>query len=662
MSLASNTSSLGRISQKQPNRLSAKQLFIGMLSLILLIISLTSAIIYSEQKESARSQYKQVIASQVSAIHEVLDHELNSILMDCLFLTKYPALLNYLEQPNEINRQQINDSWSSFSEQKQIYDQVRYIDELGKEVVRINNKNGSAKAVLSNKLQTKSERYYFKKTWPLNQNDIYLSPFDLNIEQGKIEQPYKPMIRIATPVFDHSGKRRGIIILNYLAKRLFEIIDTPQSQQRGQTLLVNKESFYLRGRQPIDEWGFMFGPQGALKTVAYDFPLAWQAIKQQPSGQVDNESGIFIYEHLEFPATNSKLKGSFQRHWTLIHFTSNDELSNYFSPILNKVCIAAVTIMLILIPLIWVLTNFICQKQRAQQHLRSNEHYLRLILSSTAEGVIGINQKGQTIFVNMAAQKMVQFNQDELIGKYINDWIYHSDEKSKSHLATECQIIRCLKSGEQHQVKIEAFCHKNGAHFPVECQVMPLIEEGEFQGAVITFRDITERLKTEQELQHKASFDSLTSIYNRLKFEELLEHAMLEANRYRRPLSLAMFDIDHFKLINDAHGHQAGDAVLREISALTKKTLRDVDSVARWGGEEFMILAPETTLDGIARVAEKIRDVIASNHFSGIEQVTISFGVAQFKYHESEDDLLKRIDDALYTAKQLGRNRVERSE
>jgi len=661
MSQVKNTSPQRRADQKQLSRRNAIPLFAGILVPILLIIYLTSVTIYSQQKKSVRSHYKQVISSQISAIHEVIDYELNSILMDSLFLTKYPVLLNYLEQPNDDNRQLLNETWSNFSNQKLIYDQVRYINESGKEIIRINNINGSAVATPLDQLQMKSERYYFKKSFSLNENEIYLSPLDLNIERGKIETPYKPMIRIAMPIFDRNGNKRGIISLNYLANRLFEIIDSKENQQQGQNLLVNARGFYLRGRDKADEWGFMFGHQGALKTMAYDFPLAWKIINKKPIGIVDNKSGIFIYEQIDFPVIGSKLKSRYQQHWTLVNYTSNDALLTLFSPLFHKIWIVAGSAILFLIPIIWAFAKNISQKQLAQQKLRTSEHYLKLILGSTAEGVIGVDPKGQTIFVNMAAQKMVQYSQNELIGKHIYDWICH-DDSSKSHFVTESQITHGLRSGRHHQVKIEAFKRKDGSHFPIECQVTPLVEEGEFQGAVITFRDITDRLKTEQALQHKASFDRLTGIYNRLKFEELLEQAISESNRYKRPLSLAMFDIDHFKLINDAHGHQVGDVVLKEVAKLAKMSLRDVDSLARWGGEEVMILAPETTLDGIINIAEKVRNAIACHRFSVVERVTISFGVAQFKEHEAENEFLKRTDDALYIAKQLGRNRVERSE
>jgi diguanylate cyclase (GGDEF)-like protein/PAS domain S-box-containing protein len=662
MSLVTDTSPQGRKKPKQPNMQNALLLFITILSPILLILALLSAALYSYQKESLHTHHKQITAGQLSAIHEVLDHELNDTLMDSLFLTNYPTLLDYLELPNEANHQKINTAWQSFSNQKRIYDQVRFIDTKGNEIIRINNNNGSAIAVPFENLQAKKKRYYFKKTSPLKKNDIYLSPLDLNIEEGTIEMPYKPTIRIATPLFDPDGNAQGIIVLNYLAKRLFEIIDTVKMQSTGDILLVNKQGFYLRGLTKEDEWGFMFGSKGALKTMAHQFPLAWQIIKQHPSGHIDNIKGQFIYKNFKFPATHSKLKSSSQREWTLIHYTSDKERLDLFLPILEKILFTVVSLCFILIPIVFFITKLLTQKQHAQRLLRSNEHYLRLILGSTTEGIIGIDQKGRTIFANTAAQNMVDYNQDELIGRYIQDWIYLENDESKSHLSAECKIIHCLKSGEHHKVKVEAFRHKNGSHFPIECQFMPLIEAGEFQGAVITFRDITERLRIEQELQHRASFDSLTGIYNRLKFEELLEQEILESNRYRRPLSIAMFDIDHFKLINDAHGHQVGDSVLKEISQLTLLTLRDVDSFARWGGEEFMILAPETTLNGVTKIAEKIRNVIACNKFQSVEQVTISFGVAQFKYGETEDDFLKRTDDALYVAKQLGRNRVERSE
>ncbi len=662
MSQVKNTPPKGGIDQKRHNGQSAIPLFAGILISVLLLIYLTSTIIYSQQKKGVRSHYKQVISSQISATHKIMNHELNSILIDCLFLIEYPVLLNYLEQPSASNRQLLNDTWSNFSNQKLIYDQVRYIDESGKEIIRINNINGKAVVTPLDQLQMKSGRYYFKQSLSLNKNEIYLSPLDLNIERGKIETPHKPTIRIAIPIFDRHGEKRGVITLNYLAKRLFEIIDNPKNQQQGQNLLVNTRGFYLRGRERTDEWGFMFGHKGALKTMAYDFPRAWEEIKIEPRGVVDNESGIFIYEQIEFPASNSKLKSHTQQHWKLINYTSNDTLLTLVSPLLHKIWIVAITTLLLLLPLIWVFSNHLFHKKLAQQKLRTNEHYLRLILSSTAEGVIGVDQKGQTTFVNMAAQKMVQYSQDELIGKHIHDWIFHDDESSTSHLIAQCQITRCLKSGVHHQVKIEAFNRKDGSHFPIECQATPLVEEGGFQGAVITFRDITDRLKTEQALQHKASFDRLTGIYNRLKFEELLEQAILESNRYKRPLSLAMFDIDHFKLINDAHGHQVGDEVLKEVAKLAKMTLRDVDSLARWGGEEFMILAPETTLEGMTNIAEKVRNTIACHPFSIAKRVTVSFGVAQFKEREAENEFLKRTDDALYIAKQLGRNRVERSE
>jgi diguanylate cyclase (GGDEF)-like protein len=120
-----------------------------------------------------------------------------------------------------------------------------------------------------------------------------------------------------------------------------------------------------------------------------------------------------------------------------------------------------------------------------------------------------------------------------------------------------------------------------------------------------------------------------------------------------------MFDIDHFKFVNDTYGHQAGDAVLKETAKLISKHIRDADLLARYGGEEFMILTPHTDRENAFMLAKKLRETVRTARFNGVQHITCSFGVAQFHSSDTIDSFLKRIDDALYRAKNNGRDRVE---
>ncbi len=161
-------------------------------------------------------------------------------------------------------------------------------------------------------------------------------------------------------------------------------------------------------------------------------------------------------------------------------------------------------------------------------------------------------------------------------------------------------------------------------------------------------------------LRHDADHDPLTSLYNRRKFEQLLGDEVDRILRYGGTFSLVMFDIDHFKRVNDTFGHELGDDVLRMLAGIVDTHKRRVDQVARWGGEEFLWLLPQTSLDGAVQAAEKLRHTVASASFPTGQTLTISLGVTTFRAGNTMRDVVHAADNALYAAKQQGRNRVVR--
>jgi diguanylate cyclase (GGDEF)-like protein len=199
---------------------------------------------------------------------------------------------------------------------------------------------------------------------------------------------------------------------------------------------------------------------------------------------------------------------------------------------------------------------------------------------------------------------------------------------------------------------------KDGSEFPLELSVvMWKMDKEIFFSAII--RDITKRKNLEVQLEKNATIDVLTQAFNRIKFNEIIRLEIERVKRNNHPLSLIMFDIDYFKNVNDQHGHSVGDYVLKTLTLVVKENLREIDSLVRWGGEEFIIVAPETKLERAKGVAERIRKAVEDTVFDIVGKITISLGVAQFKKVDTEDTFITRTDDAHYAAKRRGRNRVE---
>ena len=171
---------------------------------------------------------------------------------------------------------------------------------------------------------------------------------------------------------------------------------------------------------------------------------------------------------------------------------------------------------------------------------------------------------------------------------------------------------------------------------------------------------VNRRLKEEKEaLKIMSATDQLTGLHNRTQLEEIFEYEKMQSIRYKKAFSIMMIDIDHFKDVNDTYGHHVGDIVLKEFTQILRKTFRDVDTLSRWGGEEFLILVPNTDLNGIKEVALRLRTAINNKKFSKAGHKTVSIGVTTLHKDDDFISIVKRSDTALYRAKNGGRDRIE---
>lgn len=521
-----------------------KELLVSFLWLFIPASLLLASIFYAFDNQSQRYELQATLIREESALNSA--SELTSLLFeqklsDLMVLAEGETLKNYLHDDSMKNWIRVAREFSLFARRKPKYSQIRFIGAKGMEILRINNKAGVQEIVPRSKLQDKSSRYYFAESIKLDEGGIYISPLDLNIEQGVVEQPINPTIRFATPVVDGYGVKQGILIINYapdeLLRRIADIFMTLQ----GDTVMLNSNGYWLMGVPQQQLWGFMYGSD---ETFAKQRPDVWAAISSSRKGSFSSQDGIFIF-HKAYPLIRanqgtveniemdslSKESGSGDRYWIYL---------SHISPAL-------------------------IEELTAKRKIVATVTYFLLFVMM---GLISI------FFAKNSVQKKIAF----------------------------------------------------------------------------------------QRLQQYATTDDLTGLANRRELQKTGAREFMRALRFGRSLSVMMLDLDHFKEVNDSFDHTMGDEVLRHISDICRETIRGQDLLVRYGGEEFVILLPETDIEGTRQLAERIcRDVEAWPYESGETKIpiTISIGVSELEIGDTDyQEILLRADKALYEAKRQGRNRV----
>lgn len=295
----------------------------------------------------------------------------------------------------------------------------------------------------------------------------------------------------------------------------------------------------------------------------------------------------------------------------------------------------------------WRTHTLLAQSQRLEvlvqertTELRDSERRLHDVIANNIDGMIVVDRDGAVRFINPAAAALLGKSRDELDGRPLGLPITRTDGT-----ATEIELV-----------------HGAGDAFPAE-QRATRIQWMDRPAYLITLRDITERRRLERELQQQATTDELTAVFNRRHFLQLARQELQRALRSRHPTAVALIDLDHFKDINDTHGHAIGDRALLHLTRIIKETIRTSDVLARFGGDEFVLLLPETDSTAARALFERVHEALAMQPLDLGDRsvaITISVGIASSAdASASIDALVARADRALYRAKQAGRKRTE---
>ncbi len=429
--------------------------------------------------------------------------ELSNIQSDVNFLARQGELHHYFDNLDTATREVLARDFVLFSNQKNIYDQIRIIDIEGQETIRINNQGGQAVIVGDNQLQNKAERYYFQKTLKLEENEIYISPFDLNIERDVIEIPIKPVIRFGTPLFDSSGNKVGVLILNYLGERLLGGFRNATAAIAEHAMLLSHNGYWLSHFNRDQEWGFMLDHQHSFST---DFPQEWQSISSGQSGQFETDNGIFtfatIYPGREITGIHNIIDSArlnpeyYFHYWKLVSHISVRELNDLASSFLQDNLLLYLPIFIVFLAGTHIIARLQAHHQVAEIEVEFERHF-RMVLESIEIKVLAVDLNGNITFCNNALIDLLGRERDQLIG---NNWV---DEIVANHCKSSCiHFFNQLVEGEQNPGTHESWlAGQSGNEYLLRWHDTSMVDsENKMVGLIFMGEDITRHRENEERI------------------------------------------------------------------------------------------------------------------------------------------------------------------
>lgn len=302
----------------------------------------------------------------------------------------------------------------------------------------------------------------------------------------------------------------------------------------------------------------------------------------------------------------------------------------------------------------------ITEKKKLEKQLDVTMKRYEAVVQTAYDGIITIDENQDIKLINSSAQKIFGMSESEGIGMPLTELLPHKYRPNHNQYVSGFRNSKVDSRPMQTRASVRGL-RRDGTEFSIEVTISKInVDDRVEMTAVI--RDISERNKLMEELVTASQEDSLTNLYNRRQFTKILTKEISRAQRYLRPFSLFMLDIDYFKNINDKYGHDAGDEVLVRLSGILKHNTRESDSVCRWGGEEFLVLMPETHEETTYDLAEKLRQKIAEApfEFNGVKtQITVSIGITTFRGGDIDvETTVSTVDELMYQAKHAGRNTI----
>ena len=433
---------------KQKKHLFRKTLLLFFLLFVLITASILT--IYEADEILDIGEQKYQADNIVTVKLENIQTEMSHVTTDLMILSLNSQLLKLWDDTTNTEIiESISHEFLTTATYRKVYDQIRLINTDGQELIRINYNNGYPAAVAKNDLQNKKDRYYFQEAIKLNKDEICASPLDLNIEHGQIELPLKPMIRIATPVFDKTGEKRGVLLFNYLGENIINMLIPQDSLAKNQLMLLNSDGYWLKGPSPDMEWGFMY-KEHIDQTFDKYYPNVWDNIKNNEASQFETNLGLFTFKTI-YPLLNkqtdsktgnftleTKVDSSKKAYaWKLVYYIPTEELYSKRKEYRIQISIIITLLLVIMLILAFRYAKIKYHKLYAEINLKNSEANLKEAVASKDK-----------FFSILAHDLKAPFNSMLAFSEILNEQFDKYDHKKQK------EFIEIIYSGIQNTYKL----------------------------------------------------------------------------------------------------------------------------------------------------------------------------------------------------------------
>ncbi|MES9991227.1 MAG: PAS domain S-box protein [Candidatus Thiodiazotropha sp.] len=439
----------------------------------------------------------------VGLARSALNRDLSNVVSDIIFLSSYIERQGFTED-GLLQKAQVGQLFYTFIKEKRLYDQVRFIDLDGKERVRVNFSSGQPELVLPAQLQDKSKRYYFTETMELKPGEIYISPLDLNVEEGEIERPYKSVMRFAVPIYLADEEKKGILVLNYLGERLLNDFNRAAANIADHIHLLNAQGYWLSSPNQGDEWGFMLEHK---RRYSDSHAEAWREIGDLGSGQLPTTAGLLTFETVTpWIVAAQTMHGISESgyvippgtsHWKVVSEVPQARYLPGFWTFIRQHLPLYFTIMLVLLFGSWLLasTNL---RHRNVQRQSEYERRFRQTLEDMQLAAITLDTDSRLIFCNDYFLRLTGWRRHEVLDC---DWIERFIDAAQteamrdtfSRLLTESDVSRDVEV----DVRMKLFGHRRIAWH----NTLSTNSQGEVIGITAIGEDVTDRRKAEDKVR-----------------------------------------------------------------------------------------------------------------------------------------------------------------
>lgn len=480
---------------------------------------LAAGYLFAQEVEDQKDILKGESSTDVVSSSRSIERSLAGTVRNVMYLASDPELISASEKPTTpANIKKLAASYLRFSLEHPTFFKIRWIDDRGMELLIVKNMEGQASIVDIKELENKRDRYYFQESISLKSGEVYVSPLDLDVEQGNVIEPYLPVVRISTPVLDAKQRRHGVLVITLNARDLLARVNSNMDPARLEAMLLNKDGYWLKSDDHQDEWGFMFNRQ---TTLAARHPAAWQKIAGSERGQFEDDDGLWSFETV-YPLRGGKSRisdsavplrtknNADQYFWKVVSHASQGRILDIHSGILRATVIESVAVLLLLLLGAWYFAKMRVSQLRAQRDLdaAARDHATQMamhegetrryaILNTIVDGIITFDDGGIIEEFAANAERVFGYTADEVVGKNISMLMPKASQDLMKgqpwYLRSSRDVLAFDKVNEIDGRR------KDGSSFPLELAVSEM-KLGDRRHYTCMVRDISRRVRIQQDL------------------------------------------------------------------------------------------------------------------------------------------------------------------